>query len=117
MFRTNASNGTNSSWRDSTVCQTLDCFHGSKYKANAEKWVAEINKLCVGPDNCFSKQDKRVLWGSYGDWDLHRTRHTYYENERKYEHLQKVRAKADPHGTFSPNPSLSSVHLEIRLPW
>lgn len=104
MFHTNASNGTSYSWRDSTVCQVIDCFHESKFKTTADAWQAENDKLFVGPNSCFSKQDKRVLWGSYGDWDLHKMRITYYEDEAKYQHLQKVRARADPDGMFTPNP-------------
>jgi hypothetical protein len=104
MFHKNASNGTSYSWRDSTVCQVIDCFHESKYKKVADAWQAENDKLFVGPNSCYSKQDKRVLWGSYGDWDLHKMRLTYYEDEAKYQRLQKVRAKADPNGMFTPNP-------------
>jgi hypothetical protein len=102
-FRTNASNGTSYSWRDSTVCQVLDCFHESLAKRTADAWQAENDRLFVGPDSCYSKQDKRVLWGSYGDFDLHKVRSTYYDSEDRYKHLQQVRAKADPDGTFTPN--------------
>lgn len=104
MFRRNAGNGTSYSWRDSTMCQTMDCFHESSYKATADKWQAENDKIFNGPDGCYSKQDKRVLWGSYGDWDLHRNWKAYFEDDGKYPHLQKVRARADPDGTFTPNP-------------
>lgn len=103
-FRTNADNGMSYSWRDSTVCQVLDCFHESLYKTTADAWQAENDKLFVGPTSCFSKQDKRVLWGSYGNWNLHNVRACYYEDEAKYKHLQQVRAVADPDGTFTPNP-------------
>lgn len=103
-FCTNAANGTSYSWRDSTVCQVIDCFHESLYKNTARRWQAENDRLFVGPKSCFSKQDKRVLWGSYGDWDLHRVRLAYFEDEAKYKRLQGVRARADPLGTFSPNP-------------
>lgn len=82
----------------------LDCFHESLSKRTADAWQAENDKLFVGKDSCFSKQDKRVLWGSYGDWDLHEVRSTYYEDDAKYQRLQQVRAKADPDGTFTPNP-------------
>jgi hypothetical protein len=102
-FRTNASNCTSYSWRDSTVCQVLDCCHESLAKRTADAWQAENDKLFIGPESCFSKQDKRVLWGSYGDFDLHKVRSTYYEDEAKYQHLQQVRTKADPDGTFTPN--------------
>ena len=104
MFRRNASNGTSYSWRDSTVCCTLDCFHESSYKETATQWQAENDNMMTGPQSSFSKQDKRVLWGSYGDWDLHKNWQFYYEDEAKYEKLQKVRAAADPDGTFTPNP-------------
>lgn len=104
LFHANAANGTSYSWRDSTVCQVIDCFHESKYKKVADAWQAENDKLFVGPKSCYSKQDKRVLWGSYGDWDLHKMRLTYYEDEAKYQRLQKVRARADPDGMFTPNP-------------
>ena len=82
----------------------LDCFHESSYKATAEKWQAGNDALFNGPKSCYSKQDKRVLWGSYGDWDLHNNRKFYYEDEAKYERLQRARAAADPDGTFTPNP-------------
>jgi FAD/FMN-containing dehydrogenase len=29
---------------------------------------------------------------------------TYYDNEERYQRLQKVRARADPTGMFTPNP-------------
>jgi hypothetical protein len=103
-FNTNSSNGTSYSWRDSTVCTTLDCFHESKYKKVADAFQAENDSLFIGPNSSYSKQDRRVLWGSYGDWDLHKMRLTYYDDEAKYEHLQKVRARADPDGLFTPNP-------------
>jgi hypothetical protein len=103
-FQTNADNGTSYSWRDSTVCCVLDCFHESSYKAAADKWQAENDKIFNGPRSSFSKQDKRVLWASYGDWDLDKNWKYYYESQAKYERLQKARAAADPDGTFSPNP-------------
>ena len=103
-FRTNATNGASYSWRDSSVCQVLDCFHESLAKRTADAWQAENDRLFVGADSCFSERDKRVLWGSYGDWDLHAVRGMYFESEEKYARLQRVRARADPEGTFTPNP-------------
>lgn len=105
-FVTNANNGTSYSWRDSTVVQVLDCFHmpTPQGKELAEKWQSENDEIMNGPKSSFSKVDKRVLWGSYGDWDLAKTWQYYYENRKKYEHIGNVRARADPHGTFTPNP-------------
>lgn len=38
MFARNADNGTSYSWRDSTVCATIDAFHWSEAKETAEEW-------------------------------------------------------------------------------
>lgn len=103
-FFTNRDNGSSYSWRDSSVGCTIDLFHESASKEVAEKWQAENDKLFNGPKGTFSKQEKRVLWGSYGDWDLHRVWKCYYEDEEKYNRLRKARLAADPDGTFSPNP-------------
>ncbi|KAK2130532.1 hypothetical protein NOF04DRAFT_1342593 [Fusarium oxysporum II5] len=75
---------------------TLDCFHelGDKYKEYAERWQAKNDSVMVGPSSPFSKQDRRLLWGSYGDWDL---------GKQEYQKLGKARGKADPNGTFTAN--------------
>jgi hypothetical protein len=107
-FYTDRNNGTSYSWRDSSVVQTLDCFHdpGDKYKQYALNWQKENDAIMVGRSSPFSKQDKRVLWGSYGDWDLGKPEiwKCYYEDEQKYQRLGKARGKADPNGTFTANP-------------
>lgn len=105
-FRTNRDNGTAYSWRDSSVCATMDCFYedGDEGKALAKGWQAGNDKVMIGPDSTFSKQDKRVLWGSYGDWDMDKTWMFYHEDEAKYEKLGRQRHLADPEGLFTPNP-------------
>lgn len=107
-FYTDRNNGTSYSWRDSTVVQTLDCFHdpGDKYRQYALNWQKDNDAIMVGRSSPFSKQDKRVLWGSYGDWDLGKPEiwKCYYEDEQKYQKLGKARGKADPDGTFTANP-------------
>lgn len=105
-FSTNRTNGTAYSWRDTTVCQTMDCFHNASdhAKALAVAWQAENDKLMNGPDSPFSKQDKRVLWGSYGDWNMDQSWPFYYDDQAKYERIGRQRALADPNGTFTPNP-------------
>jgi len=103
MFTRNADNGTSYSWRDSTVCCTLDCFVESSYKHVAEDFQKENDKIFIGPQGCFSREDRRVLWGSYGDFDLHSVWQAYYDDETKYKRLQEARAKADPDGTFTAN--------------
>ncbi|UPK92459.1 hypothetical protein LCI18_003394 [Fusarium solani-melongenae] len=107
-FYTDRNNGTSYSWRDSSVVQTLDCFHdpGDKYKQYALNWQKENDAIMVGRSSPFSKQDKRVLWGSYGDWDLGKPEiwKCYYEDEQKYQRLGRARGKADPNGTFTANP-------------
>ncbi|EXK76873.1 hypothetical protein FOQG_18394 [Fusarium oxysporum f. sp. raphani 54005] len=84
-FYLNKDNGTSYSWRD-TVC---------------EKWQAKNDSIMAGPSSPFSKQDRRLLWGSYGDWNLGKQEvwECYYEDADKYQKLGRARGKADPNGT------------------
>ncbi|KAI9719583.1 MAG: hypothetical protein M1812_003354 [Candelaria pacifica] len=102
-FVTNADNGTSYSWRDSTLVATLDAFHSPSGKERAEDWEKVNDHEGIGPNGIFSKQDRRVLWGSYGSFDLDASWSYYYEDRAKYERLQKVRQAADPDGIFTPN--------------
>lgn len=104
QFMANADNGTSYSWRDSTVCCTIDCFHEDDAKIHAEDWEKGNDEGGLGPHGKFSKQDRRVLWGSYGSFDLDESWKYYYEDQDKYERLQKARQTADPDGIFTPNP-------------
>ncbi|KAK7018277.1 FAD-binding PCMH-type domain-containing protein [Favolaschia claudopus] len=103
MFTRNANNGTSYSWRDSTMCMTIDNFHKPEKKAEAEAWEAKNDAEAIGPQGIFSKEDRRVLWGSYGSFDLDSVWETYYEDRPKYERLMRARKMADPNGTFTPN--------------
>ncbi|KAJ3549061.1 hypothetical protein NM208_g699 [Fusarium decemcellulare] len=113
MFYKNRNNGAAYSWRDSTVLQTVDCWYLNKDQENyklsedlANKWQAENDGIMIGAKSCFSKTDRRVLWGSWGDWDMAKPEvwKTYYEDEAKYQRLGKARMAADPSGTFTANP-------------
>lgn len=106
QFFVNRNNGTSYSWRDSTVGQTLDCFHkDTKYaKSLAQQWQADNDRLMKGPTSSFSKQDKRLLWASYGDWVMDDVWQYYYDDQDKYERIGLQRAEADPIGTFTANP-------------
>ncbi|RBQ99535.1 hypothetical protein FVER53263_12916 [Fusarium verticillioides] len=71
MFYNNRNNGAAYSWRDSTVLQTVDCWYlnstDPKYKESqglANTWQAENDSVMIGAHSCFSKTDRRVLWGS-----------------------------------------------------
>lgn len=102
-FVTNADNGTSYSWRDSTVACTMDCFHIPPAKARANDWQNTNDQEGLGPNGKFSRQDRRVLWGSYGSYDLDKVWNYYYEDRAKYERLRKARQVADPDGIFTPN--------------
>ncbi|KAJ7305481.1 hypothetical protein DFH08DRAFT_1055164 [Mycena albidolilacea] len=102
MFTRNAGNGTSYSWRDSTMCMTIDNFHEPGKKAEAEAWAAK-NDEGIGANGKFSNQDRRVLWGSYGSFDLDSVWNKYHEDRPKYERLMKARKLADPDGIFTPN--------------
>jgi hypothetical protein len=103
MFFKNKDNGTSYSWRDSTVVCTLDCFYSPPAKKTAEEWHKINDAEGIGPDGIFSKQDRRVLWGSYGSFDLDASWKNYYDDANKYSRLQKARSVADPDGVFTPN--------------
>ncbi|KAJ9664963.1 hypothetical protein H2201_005015 [Coniosporium apollinis] len=113
-FVTNADNGTSYSWRDSTLVCVLDCFHSSSAKDRAEDWQKVNDDEGIGPNGMFSKQDRRVLWGSYGSFDLDASWGYYYEDRAKYERLQKARQAADPDGIFTPNPFCVKRLIEPR---
>jgi hypothetical protein len=106
-FVTNADNGTSYSWRDSTIVCTLDSFYNSLYGPGAKEVAQEWHKINdaegIGPNGIFSKQDRRVLWGSYGEFDLDKVWRCYYEDQAKYDRLRKARRAADPDGIFTPN--------------
>jgi len=102
-YTTNAGNGTSYSWRDSRLGCTIDCFHDDDQKQAAEDWE-KVTDMMVGPYGVFAKQERRLLWGSYGDWDMKNVWQYYYESQEMYQRLQKIRKEADPNGTFTPNP-------------
>jgi hypothetical protein len=103
-FTTNANNGTAFSWRDSTICCTLDAFYeGDHARRTAIEWHKRNDEEGVGPNGIFSRQDRRVLWGSFGEFDLDVVWNRYFETREKYERLREVRRKADPDGVFTPN--------------
>ncbi|KAK7757916.1 hypothetical protein SLS62_000294 [Diatrype stigma] len=92
------------SWRDTTVAATMDCFHTPETKARAEDWQKVNDQEAIGPRGVFSREDRRMLWGSYGNWDLDAVWNLYYEDRAKYEKLQQIRKRVDPYGIFTPNP-------------
>ncbi|KAM5343986.1 hypothetical protein ACJ41O_012523 [Fusarium nematophilum] len=108
QFFVNRNNGTSYSWRDTSVTQVLDCFHDpdAQSKQYAENWQAKNDSIMVGASSPFSKKDRRLLWGSYGDWDLSKEDvwKCYYDDAEHYQKLGKARGKYDPNGTFTPNP-------------
>ena len=71
-FTTNADNGTSYSWRgDTTICCTLDAFYNGKAAhETAIKWHNRNEAEGLGPKGVFCKEDRRVLWGSFGEFDL-----------------------------------------------
>ncbi|KAF5976917.1 6-hydroxy-D-nicotine oxidase [Fusarium bulbicola] len=113
MFYNNRNNGAAYSWRDSTVLQTVDCWYLNSDQPNyelsrklANDWQTKNDSVMIGASSCFSKTDRRVLWVSWGEWDMAKPEvwRTYYEDEAKYKSIGKVRAAADPNGTFTANP-------------
>ncbi|KAF4342881.1 cytokinin dehydrogenase 3 [Fusarium beomiforme] len=99
MFRRNAGNGTAYCFRDATFGGTWDVFYQGTKDA-AEKWQTGNDE---GRAKYFSKEDRRVLWGSYGDWNMKDVWQFYYD-PASYQKMQKIRQTYDPNGTFTANP-------------
>jgi hypothetical protein len=63
------------SWGDATVLATMDCFynptdisaglHGKHPKTIADVWQKGNDSGLKGKEGKLSKEDRRVLWGSY----------------------------------------------------
>jgi hypothetical protein len=69
MFQKNAGQGTSFCFRDATMGGTWDVFYkGSRQPADA--WQDHND---AGMQTYFSPTDRRVLWGSYGEWDMKRS--------------------------------------------
>ena len=99
MFQRNANNGTSYCFRDATFGGTWDVFFQDTEEA-AKQWQGENDKGAV---THFSKEDRRVLWGSYGDWNMKNVWQYYYDPDT-YKKMQKIRQTYDPKGTFTANP-------------
>lgn len=84
------------------MCMTIDNFHSPDKKDEAEAWQRTNDQQAIGPNGLFSKEDLRVLWGSWGSFDLHATANAYFDKET-YERIQRARKLADPDGVFTPN--------------
>lgn len=56
-----------------------------------------------GPKGCFSRgEDRRVLWGSYGDRNMGIVWPCYH-SEDNYKRLCAIKEAVDPKGVFTPN--------------
>ncbi|KAE9373220.1 FAD-binding domain-containing protein [Stipitochalara longipes BDJ] len=111
-FRKNKNNGTSYSWRDATVVATVDCFYaptaqdGTVPKETAQKWHEQNEKEAVSSKDHagkFTDVDQRVLWGSFGNFDLDSVWEKYYDNAEMYRGICEAREKADPEKVFTPN--------------
>jgi hypothetical protein len=109
-----AGNGTAYSWRDSTVSGTWDVFFKEGKKAEAEAWQKKNDENLFGSKGLFCKEERRLLWGSYGNWNLAQERAHYYE-PGVFEKLQRIRTDVDPNDTFSPNPFCVPTLIKSRL--
>ena len=56
----------------------------------------------VGPNGVFTKQDRRIIWGSFGNFDLDPVWDKYFESKEKYDRFRAAEEEADPDGVFTP---------------
>lgn len=108
-FVTNASDKTSYTWRkDATLGCAIDCFYDTSNFPDARKkandWETATDTM-IGPKGPFAKEQRRLLWGSFGDWEMAKDDvwKKYYD-EATYQKIRAARKKYDPQGTFSPNP-------------
>lgn len=119
-------NLTSLSWRDSNFGCTLDVFYDypgnpkqrkafrskpkskesrdalAKVKKAAKEWVEQNDKEGVAEQR-FTKQDRRMMWGSH-DLDLVAARQFYYDHEpHKYNELSALKQQLDPNCIFTAN--------------
>ena len=95
------------SWRcDSTFSCTMDVFYDATKDAGAmaraQEWVETNDKEGVGMNGKYSKEDRRLLWGSR-DTDLPAAHVHYYDSNVKYEKLVQTKKKVDPSLVFTAN--------------
>ena len=86
--------------RDYVYCFVFDLFYDTGYEQTAVKLQKEMQALV---DSEYSKgQEQRVLWGSFGDYDMSKptVRDYYYDDLGKYTELQKLKKKVDPDNRF-----------------
>ncbi|KAF9965076.1 hypothetical protein BGZ70_005456 [Mortierella alpina] len=97
---------TSFNWRDSSFLLVLDVFYNGKkpkVRAFAEQYQKETELEALGERGKFSKQDRRLLWGSH-DRNLHAARMYYYDQApAKYDRLGANKARFDPMGVFTAN--------------
>ncbi|KAJ1334056.1 FAD-binding protein [Microdochium nivale] len=98
MLHRGVGNGTSYCNRDATIGGTWDVFYQDTREA-AEAWQAKNDE---GQVQYYSKRDRRVLWGSWGDWDMKKVWPCYYD-EDVYKRVQGIRKQYDPNGTFTAN--------------
>lgn len=99
MFWKNASEATAYSWRDATVVGTWDVFYNNA-QAAAEAWQKDTS---AGALTYFDSDARRLLWGSYDNWDMTQVWQHYYD-QTTYQRLQQIRKTHDPNGLFTANP-------------
>jgi len=90
------------SWRDSAFIYTLDAFYelGDQGQSHAHAIALQTE---LGNDHSFASEDRRVLWGSFGDHNMRNVWQTYYDSAEKYERLVEIKKRVDPYGIFTPN--------------
>jgi hypothetical protein len=88
------------------VVVVLDAFYDPKIAGSEQyalNWQAVNDKYMVGDDSPFSTKDRRVFWGSYGEFDMNKAWRFYYDSDEKYERLKEIKERVDPTRVFSAN--------------
>lgn len=84
----------------------LDAFYDPKTPGSEQlalDWQAKNDQWMVGPTSHFSTTDRRVFWGSYGEFDMDKAWPFYYDSVAKYQRLVQIKQHVDPTRVFSAN--------------
>jgi hypothetical protein len=106
-FRTKDTGETAWSWRqDSRFCLTIDTFYDKATLGQFEwsnAFQSDNDNGAIGPAGKFGKDDRRLMWASFGDHNMGNVWQTYHDSKVKYQRLKKVKKQVDPQGVFTPN--------------
>lgn len=96
---------TSYSWRNQAMAMSHDSFYSvAWFWLNAHKWAKKWqqgNDKIFIENKAFADQDMRMFAYTFGDRNLEDVWQHYYDSQKKYDRLRKIKEDVDPDGIFS----------------